>query len=157
VGDEFSSVYDFPTSELRYKGYVSALKEYDVSYRSEYVCLGVHGEETAHRLTEQLLALPEPPTAIFAMSDIQAVGCILAIREAGLRVPEDISVIGFDDVQLSRYVGLTTVRQHLEQSGYLGMQLLLNMLTIPENVVPRQLPPLELIVRGTTQHCSGLV
>ena len=157
VGDEFPNVYGFPTSELRYKGYLSALKEYGVPYRSEYVCLGVHGEETAHRLTEQLLALPEPPTAIFAMSDIQAVGCILAIREAGLRVPEDISVIGFDDVQLSRYIGLTTVRQHLEQSGYLGMQLLLDMLMTPDNVVPRQLPPLELVVRGTTQRYSGLV
>jgi DNA-binding LacI/PurR family transcriptional regulator len=151
VGDEFPNVYGFPTSELRYKGYLSALKEYGVAFRSEYVCLGPHGEEMAHKLSEHLLALPEPPTAIFAMSDIQAVGCILAIREVGLRVPEDISVIGFDDVQLSRYIGLTTVRQHLEQSGYLGMQLLLSMLTTPDNVVPRQLPPLELVVRGTTQ------
>jgi LacI family transcriptional regulator, galactose operon repressor len=157
VGDEFPNVYGFRTSELRHQGYLSALKEYGVPYRSEYVCLGAHGEDPAHRLTEPLLALPEPPTAIFAMSDIQAVGCILAIRQAGLRVPEDISVIGFDDVQLSRYIGLTTVRQHLEQSGYLGMQLLLNMLTTPDNVVPRQLPPLELIVRGTTQRFAGLV
>jgi LacI family transcriptional regulator, galactose operon repressor len=157
IGDEFPNVYGFPTSELRYKGYLSALKEYGLPLRSEHVCLGPHGEETAHRLTEQLLALPEPPTAIFAMSDIQAVGCILAVREAGLRVPEDISVIGFDDVQLSRYIGLTTVRQHLEQSGYLGMQLLLEMLTTPDNVVPRQLPPLELVVRETTQRYSGLV
>ncbi len=157
VGDEFPNAYGFPTSELRYEGYRSALKEYDAPYRSEYVCLGVHGEETAHRLTEQLLALPEPPTAIFAMSDIQAVGCILAIREAGLRVPKDISVIGFDDVQLSRYIGLTTVRQHLEQSGYLGVQLLVDMLLTPDNIAPRLLPPLELVVRGTTQRYSGLV
>jgi len=156
VGDEFANDYGFPTSKLRYEGYLAALKNYDVSVRSEYVRLGVHGEETAHRLTEQLLALPEPPTAIFAMSDIQAVGCILAIREAGLRTPEDISVIGFDDVQLSRYIGLTTVRQHLEHSGYLGVQLLLDLLMTPDNVHPRQLPPLELVVRGTTQHYSGL-
>ncbi len=155
VGDEFANAYGFPTSELRYKGYFAALEEYDVPYRSEYVCLGMHGEEAAHELTEHLLTLPEPPTAIFAMSDIQAVGCILAIREAGLRVPEDISVIGFDDVQLSRYLGLTTIRQHLEQSGYLGMQLLLDMLKTPDSVTPRQLPPLELVVRGTTQRCSG--
>jgi LacI family transcriptional regulator len=156
VGDEFPNVYGFPTSELRYNGYVSALKAYNVPYRSEYVRLGTHGEETAHKLTEPLLTLSEPPTAIFAMSDIQAVGCILAIREAGLRVPEDISIIGFDDVQLSRYIALTTIRQHLEQSGYLGMQLLLDMLITPENVVPRQLPPLELIVRGTTQPYRDL-
>ncbi len=151
VGDEFPNIYGFPTSELRYSGYLAALKEYGVPYHSEYACLGKHGEETAYQLTEQLLALSEPPTAIFAMSDIQAVGCILAIREAGLRVPEDISVIGFDDVQLSRYVGLTTIRQHLEQSGYIGIRLLLDMLLTPDNVVPRQLPALELIVRGTTQ------
>ncbi len=157
VGDEFPDIYGFPTSELRYQGYRSALKEFDVPYRTEYVCLGVHSEETAHKLTEQLLALPEPPSAIFAMSDIQAVGCILAIREAGLGVPEDISVIGFDDVQLSRYVGLTTVRQHLEQSGYIGLQLLLDMLTTPDDVVPRQLPPLELVVRETTQRYSSAV
>ncbi len=157
VGDEFSNIYGFPTSELRYEGYCSALKKYDIPYRSEYVCLGAHGEDTAHSLTAHLLALPEPPTAIFAMSDIQAVGCILAVREAGLRVPEDISVIGFDDVQLSRYIGLTTVRQHLEQSGYLSMQLLLNMLTDPDNVVAQQLPPLELVVRASTQQWSGLV
>ncbi len=157
VGDEFANAYGFPTSQLRYEGYLEALKNFDVPFRSDYVRLGEHGEESAHRLMEQLLALPEPPTAVFAMSDIQAVGCILAIREAGLRVPEDISVIGFDDVQLSRYIGLTTVRQHLERSGYLGTQLLLDMLTTSDNPVPRQLPPLELVVRETTQHYAGLV
>jgi LacI family transcriptional regulator len=157
VGDEFPNAYGFPTGELRYNGYRSALKEYDAPHRSEYVCLGAHGEEAAHKLTEHLLALTEPPTAIFAMSDIQAVGCILAIREAGLRVPEDISVIGFDDVQLSRFIGLTTIRQHLEQGGYLGMQLLLDMLAAQDNVHPRQLPPLELIVRGTTERYMGLM
>lgn len=156
IGDEFANVYGFLTSELRYKGYLSALEEYDVPCYQEYVCLGVHGEETAHKFTEHLLTLPEPPTAIFAMSDIQAVGCILAIREAGLHVPEDISVIGFDDVQLSRYIELTTIRQHLEQSGYLGMQLLLDMLVNPDNAVPCGLPPLELVVRGTTQHYAGV-
>ncbi len=154
VGDELTNAYGLPTSDLRYSGYVAALKDFQAPYHSEYVCLGTHGEETARNLTEHLLALSEPPTAIFAMSDTQAVGCILAVREAGLRVPEDISVIGFDDVQLARYVGLTTIRQHLEQSGYLGMQLLLEMLTTPENVVPRRLPALELIVRGTTQRYS---
>lgn len=155
VGDELTNAYGLPTSDLRYRGYLAALQEYQAPNLSEYICLGTHGEEAARKHTERLLALSEIPTAIFAMSDTQAVGCMLAIREAGLRVPEDISVIGFDDVQLAHYVGLTTVRQHLEQSGYLGMQLLLDMLITPENVVPRRLPPLELIVRGTTQRYSG--
>lgn len=155
VGDEFPNAYNVPTGELRYKGYVAALNEYDVPLNSDYVCLGQHGEETAFTLTRQLLSLPEPPTAIFAMSDIQAIGCIRAVREAGLRVPEDISVIGFDDVQLSSYVGLTTIRQHLEQSGYLGMQILMDMILTPEQVTPRQLPPLEVIVRGTTKQYTS--
>jgi DNA-binding LacI/PurR family transcriptional regulator len=152
VGDAFPDAYGFPTGELRYKGYVAALAEYGVPHRDDFVRFGPHGEEPAYDLTRDLLAAPEKPTAIFAMSDIQAVGCIQAIREAGLRVPEDISVIGFDDVQLSRYARLTTVRQHLQQGGYLGMQLLLDMLLTPHNVAPRQLPPLELVVRGTTQR-----
>jgi DNA-binding LacI/PurR family transcriptional regulator len=152
VGDEFPNAYQSPTSQTRHDGYATALKEYGVPFRSEYVGLGLHGEETAHKLMLALLTLPEPPTAIFAMSDIQAVGCIRAITEAGLRVPEDISVIGFDDVPFSRLIGLTTIRQHLEQSGYLGMQLLLEMLKAPESVTPRQLPPLELVVRHTTQQ-----
>src|SRR5689334_10968810 len=61
IGDEFPNAYGFPTSELRYKGYVSALKEYGALYRSEYVCLGMHGEEPAYKLTAQLLTLPELP------------------------------------------------------------------------------------------------
>ena len=151
VGDIFPNAYGVPTSELRYKGYLSALDEFGVPLNTDFVRLGLHGEETAYTLTQQLLNLPEPPTAIFAMSDIQAMGCIRAIRESGLRIPEDISVIGFDDVQLSSYVGLTTVRQHLEQSGYLGMQILLDMILTPDHVTPRFLPPLQLVVRNTTQ------
>ena len=151
IGDGFPIPHGFLAGELRYEGYAAALRDYAVPFRPEYLGLGLHGEEVAFQLTQRLLALPEPPTAIFAMSDIQAVGCIQAVREFGLRVPEDISVIGFDDVQLSRYMGLTTIRQHLERGGYLGMQLLLEMLTT-EDVPARQLPPLELVVRSTTQR-----
>lgn len=155
VGDEFANIYGFPTSKLRHQGYQNALEAYGVAYAPELVCLGTHGEEAAHQMTKQLLSLPDVPTAIFAMSDIQAVGCIRAIREADMRVPDDISVIGFDDILLSRHVGLTTIRQHLEQSGYLGMQLLLDMLVTPERITPRQLPPLELVVRETTRPYTG--
>lgn len=152
VGDSFSTSYGFPAkaSDLRYKGYLSALEEVGERPHSEFLALGAHGEETAHALTLELLALPRPPTAIFAMSDLQAVGCLRAIREANLRVPDDISVIGFDDVQFSRYVGLTTIRQHLELSGDLGMQLLVEMIANPELVTAPVLPPLELVIRSTT-------
>ena len=92
------------------------------------------------------------------MSDVQALGCMAAIRDAGLSVPKDISIIGFDDVESSRLIGLTTVRQHLETAGYLALNYLLkllgettrndheNMTTVP------QLPPFEVVERQTTRR-----
>ena len=76
-------------------------------------------------LTRQLLALRRPPTAIFAASDVQAFGVLDAAARAGLAVPGDLSVIGFDDIELAAAIGLTTVRQPLRESGRLGAQLLL--------------------------------
>ena len=71
----------------------------------------------AHRLTRELLALPEPPTAIFAASDTQALGVLEAASDLGLAVPGDVSVVGFDDLEVASYIGLTTVHQPLEESG----------------------------------------
>ena len=65
----------------------------------DLVWLGPHGYASAKTLTTRLLAQPEKPTAIFAMSDMQALGCIAAIREGGWRVPEDISVMGYDNLE----------------------------------------------------------
>ena len=59
-----------------------------------------------------MLSLEEPPTAIFAASDTQALGVLEAARSAGLAVPQDLSVIGYDDIEIAKYLGLTTVRQH---------------------------------------------
>jgi DNA-binding LacI/PurR family transcriptional regulator len=72
-----------------------------------------------------LLALPEPPTAIFAASDLQAIGVLKAAEHHGARVPEDLAVIGFDDVDLAEIVGLTTIRQPLREGGALAADLLL--------------------------------
>ena len=84
------------------------------------------GRAAAHAL----LALPEPPTAIFASNDNMAVGAIHAARERGLSVPEDLSVVGFDDADISRIVSpaLTTVRQPLEEMGRMAVSLLTRLL-----------------------------
>jgi LacI family transcriptional regulator len=147
VGDVFPHPMGFPTSEDRYAGYADALGSL---LNPVYVRLGKHGRDVAQQLTAALLNLPEPPTAIFAMSDIQALGCLAAVREAGLRVPEDISVIGFDDIEISHYVGLTTVRQHLQTGGYLGMRYLLHLLNTDAPGPLPILPELTLIQRLTT-------
>ena len=86
---------------------------------------GPHGRDEAGELAEALLTLPDPPSAIFAASDLQAIGVLKAAERLGVRVPEDLAVIGFDDVDLAEIVGLTTIRQPLREGGALAADLLL--------------------------------
>ena len=91
------------------------------------------------------------PTAIFTASDTQALGVIAAARELGLHVPDDLSVIGYDDIEAADYVGLTTIRQQLLESGRRGAEILLarDRTTDPSRPPVVHLAP-ELVVRATT-------
>jgi LacI family transcriptional regulator len=91
-----------------------------------------HGDfhvESGYEQGKALLRLAEPPTAIFAGSDLQALGVYEAAREAGLRIPDDLSVVGFDDLPVARWVGppLTTVRQPLLEMAAAGARLVLDL------------------------------
>ncbi len=81
--------------------------------RPEYVREGTQSRHVARSIGEELLCLPEPPTAIFAASDTQALGVLEAAQDLRVGVPQELSVVGFDDVEAASYVGLTTVRQPL--------------------------------------------
>jgi LacI family transcriptional regulator len=111
--------------------------------------------EPGYIATKKLLKSKEPFTALFAFNDITAIGAIGAIREANLRVPEDISIIGFDDIQTAAYLNpaLTTVRQPLKTMGQLAAQTVLRLIRHPEDPMHsmRELTvhP-ELVVRGST-------
>jgi DNA-binding LacI/PurR family transcriptional regulator len=100
-----------------------------------------------------LLRLPRRPTAVFAASDLQALGVLEAARILGIRVPDELSVVGFDDVEIAAHVGLTTVRQPLFESGRRGAELLLQMLAGAAQQLgdhhAEQLP-VEVVVRATT-------
>ena len=90
------------------------------------------------------------PTAMFTASDTQALGVIAAAREIGLHVPDDLSVVGYDDIEAADYVGLTTVRQQLFESGRLGAEILLAEIDSRSDEPPvARLNP-ELVVRATT-------
>jgi len=151
VGDEFLDEFGFYTSSERFEGYKRALREHKLPVNDDLVWLGPYGYESAKALTTNLLAQPVRPTAIFAMSDMQALGCIAAIREAGLSVPEDISVMGYDNLEVSLHTGLTTINQHLDDAGYVGMQTLHRLIRGTDSSVDGGLPPLEVIVRQTTR------
>lgn len=150
VGDASVPDYAIPTSARRLGGYRRALAEAGVDLPDAYVALTSHTREEAAKATQRLLALPEPPDAIFAPSDTQAVGALKAARAAGVAVPQDLAIVGFDDVEFAELVELTTVRQHLEESGQAAVQLLLDRIEHPEAAPRRVLLSLSLIERATS-------
>lgn len=122
----------------RLQGYKAALVNCDIPFRKELVIEGDYQQQTSYEITKSLLqSVDPPPTAIFASNDLSAFGAMDAIREYGLRISEDISIIGFDDVPQASFVypKLTTVRQPLEQMGQVAVKMLL------EQIEDRSRPP----------------
>ena len=101
-------------------------------------------------LARSLLALTSPPTAIFAASDVQAIGVLKACEALGVRVPEDVAVIGFDDVDLAEIVGLTTIRQPLRESGELAADLLVAAIEHGVHDPVEEVQALTVVERRTT-------
>jgi LacI family transcriptional regulator len=153
VGDEEQNLFGFDSSARRREGFARALAAAGAPLAPERVVLRRHGREPARAAAAALLGTRKRPTAIFATSDMQAIGVMEAAQAAGLRIPEDVSVIGFDDVEAAEYVRLTTVAQPLRESGALGAQLLLRRLE-GEDVESLELD-LDVIDRGSTAAPAG--
>jgi LacI family transcriptional regulator len=145
-----------PDSEHRWKSILETARQLKIEMRPE-LCLQLGADnfspEVGYEAMKNLLASTREFTAIFCFNDIAAIGVIRAIGDAGLRVPEDISVIGFDDIISAAYQrpSLTTVRQPLRDMGYKGAQMLLDMIANPNSKAPTEtvIEP-ELIVREST-------
>jgi LacI family transcriptional regulator len=150
IGDNPRDRFRFHSSRERTEGYTRELVRAGVPTRVEYVREGTQSRHVARGIAEELLRLPEPPTAIFAASDTQALGVLEAAQALGVRVPEELSVVGFDDVEAASYVGLTTVRQPLFESGRRGAELLLQALAGEALPTRSETLPLDLVVRRTT-------
>ncbi|HIQ04573.1 MAG TPA: LacI family transcriptional regulator [Anaerolineae bacterium] len=150
LSDPLINPFNFTPCRDRFQGYRQALREAGILFKAEYHQAGEHSRYQAKVLAHQLLDLPDPPTAIFAASDTQAMGVLEAARERGLRVPQDLSVVGFDDIEMAEYLNLTTIRQPLYESGLRGVEMLLESISTPGTVPTHVELPLELVVRGTT-------
>lgn len=157
IGDEPDNPFGFTSSRDRERGYRSTMAGAGIAVPEHYVRHGPHVRSVAHDLASGLLSPPDDrPTAIFAASDAQALGVLQAAREHGLDVPGDLSVVGFDDIELSGYASLTTVRQPLFESGRRAAALLLEALGSSDPVPPvTDLLDLELVVRSTTAPPAG--
>jgi LacI family transcriptional regulator len=137
----------------RLAGYHAALDQFGLPDDPALIREGDFFQTCGYTAANELLTLPEPPTAIFASNDVMAFGVMEAVRDHHLRIPDDISIVGFDDVPQATQVHppLTTVRQPLEQMGRAGARLLLEIIQDPEHLLPRIELPTELAIRATAQ------
>jgi LacI family transcriptional regulator len=145
------------SGEDRLAGYLQALEARRLAVEDDLVVEGDFSEASGEAAARRLLW--QSVTAIFAASDMMAVGALKAIREAGLRVPEDVALVGFDDVSIASALqpALTTVRQPIEQLGSMGAELLLSLLeNPPDGSAPahRIVLPGKLVVR---ESCGALL
>ncbi len=149
VSDYLDSPFNSPVKD-RYIGYRNALREAGISFVPEYHRQAIHGREEAYQVGCDLLGLPDPPTAVFAYSDTQAIGILDAARELNIAVPQQLSIIGFDNIDAAEFLQLTTVRQSLFDSGVQGAKLLLKQMHSEPTEPQEILLPLQLIARQTT-------
>jgi DNA-binding LacI/PurR family transcriptional regulator len=150
VGDLLEYEFGFPTTRDRFEGYCQALETKALSVNTKWHSFGDHSEAVAREQALEILQQNHRPTAIFASADTKALGVLAAARELNLRVPQDIAVIGFDDITVARYAGLTTVNQSLYDSGFIGAQKMLTLLGGQPDDHPQHVDlPLKIIKRHT--------
>jgi LacI family transcriptional regulator len=132
-------------------GYRAEMRELGQRILPGYEVEGDFYAESGERAMESMLALPEPPTAVFAAADMMAVGAIRAVQAAGLTVPEDMAVVGFDDIRLAELVSppLTTVRQDMVGIGLAAGRALVEQIENPDVTPPVLTLPVELVVRAS--------
>jgi LacI family transcriptional regulator len=144
------------SSDRRLEGYRAALERGGIPFDPELVVAGDtlkhagYSEEAGAEAMNKLLSLPARPTAVFASADVQAFGAWAAARDAGMSIPGDVSLVGYDDLKLARYLGLTSVGQQMQEVGRrVAERLLVRMNRQAEGTVHERVRP-ELVVRRST-------
>lgn len=142
-------------SGRRYAGYMGALVEADLPIQMDYVRYCDFDQDIAYEETKKLLSQYKEITALFCASDMMALGAIRAISEMGMKVPEDISVMGFDDIPVGKYVynGVSTIHQDPRMMGYEAGKAVYRMIQ-GEDIEGKIILDYRLIIRGTTGKCS---
>lgn len=144
----------YTAAQDRLTGYRQALQEANLPLDDELVRYGEFSPESGRRAMESLLALPSPPSAVFAASDVVALGAMAAVRERGMRIPQDAALVGFDDIFFAAYVSppLTTVRLPAYGLGWAAGDMLIRLINEDEPLERQMLLESELVIR---QSCGG--
>jgi DNA-binding LacI/PurR family transcriptional regulator len=133
----------------RLQGFKNTLDEAGIPLLKKYIKSAPYMQENSQRAALELLSMDQPPTAIFAAADIQAISIMKVARQLKLRIPDDLAVVGFDDIDIAEYMDLTTIRQYLDQSGRLAAEILLSHLADSDRALQHIKIPLTLIERQT--------
>ncbi len=149
--------HESPIRDARIRGYKQALRDAGIEPRDKWIMTGRtekhagYSEESGYEAMQALLDGGTDVTAVFASSDVQAIGAWQALRHEGLRVPEDVAIVGYDDVKVSRFIGLSTVSQKMHDIGEAAADLLMRRLqeTGAPDPVSRLVTP-ELRVRASS-------
>jgi len=140
-------------SHLRYVAFRDMLQAANIPINPDLVIESEAGQESGYTSMQRLLALSRPPTAVFAHNDVLAMGAISALCHAGLKVPQDISVVGYDDIINSAYLNppLTTVRFPIAEMGRAAGKMILDLIKNGNSFSPRTTTlPVKLIIRAST-------
>lgn len=150
VGDQEAHDFELHPAGMRLKGFLDGLHSAGVELPTAYLRQFENTQTAAMQAARELLSLPTPPTAIFAAADVQALSVLKVAREMQVKVPEQLAVIGFDDIDFAEYADLTTIRQHLDQSGRLAVETLMARIADPTRPPQHIRLPLQLVERKTT-------
>ena len=150
-----NSTLESPSSKERLSGYKKALKEIGLNYSGKLVKESGSLVEGGYRAMEKMLKLSKVPTAVFAFNDTNALGAMKAIKENGLKIPDDISIVGFDDFDFAAHTEppLTTVRDNKREMGKRAVRRLLEKIDDYDEKPQKIVLPVDLIIRKT---CKAL-
>lgn len=141
----------------RLQGYRDALEAFGVAYDPDLVTERLPSLIEGRASAERLLSLNDPPTGLFAASDILAIGAMQAIHERGLRMPRDISLVGFDDIEFAAFMNppLSSVRVDAVHIGRLAAEIAIEMASNPSRIIRQYCLDTDLVIRGTSGPCPS--
>jgi LacI family transcriptional regulator len=142
---------ELESSNRRLRGYRDALEKAGIAIDEKLIAAGDYTTETGAKCARELLTQPQPPTAIFASNDQTAMGVFQVAQEMGMRISEDLSVVGFDNIPESRYMGLTTVDQFISEMGFVAAQMLIRLINDQPLDEPIYKMKTQLVTRNSCQ------
>jgi LacI family transcriptional regulator len=148
---------DLQCAQERLQGYETALRQADIALDPDLIAIGDFSRAVGYGCAQQLLSLPAPPTAIFAANDQSAIGAMEAAHDAGRRVPDDVSVLGFDNIPEAAYChpALTTIDQFIDKMGYVATEMLVDLIQDGSLKSDGYTMPTQLVVRDSCRDVAA--